>query len=65
MKPISSPKRKDKAKPPAADRRLANKRLVEGKMTEQPRKGRCAVCGCRVYRTETICSECICERDGY
>ena len=29
-----------------------------------PRKGRCRFCGCKVYRTETICGECLCEEDG-
>lgn len=26
--------------------------------------GRCRYCGCKVYRTETICGECACEEEG-
>lgn len=29
----------------------------------QPRRGVCYICGCKVHRTETICGECACEDD--
>lgn len=30
---------------------------------EEHKGGICYVCGCKVYRTEIICGECVCEDD--
>lgn len=40
------------------------RQLTRAAPVKTPRGGRCSVCGCRVYKTETICGECICEEDG-
>lgn len=30
---------------------------------QQCRRGVCHLCGCKVYKTEWICGECLCEED--
>lgn len=39
-------------------------RSREKAVPNKPKGGRCWYCGCKVHRTETICGECACERDG-
>lgn len=56
-------KKRDEELAAAARPDYGSAELSRQSRVEEHKGGICYVCGCKVYRTEIICGECVCEDD--